>query len=50
MPFLYMLIALFVYTFMTEQYQVSGILFVLVAASLAATYWRSFRDAVREYF
>jgi len=45
-----MLIALFVYTFMTEQYQVSGILFVLVAAALAATYWRSFKEAVREYF
>jgi len=50
MPFLYMLIALFVYTFATKQYQVSGVLFVLVAAALAATYWKSFREAMREYF
>jgi hypothetical protein len=45
-----MLIALFVYTFATEQYQVSVVLFILAAAALAATYWVSFRDAVREYF
>ncbi|WP_193149767.1 hypothetical protein [Sulfurimonas sediminis] len=50
MPFLYMLIALFFYTFATEQYQVSGVLFVLVAVALTATYWGSFREAVREYF
>jgi len=50
MPFLYMLIALFVYTFATEQYQGSGVLFVLVAAALAATYWGSFRDSAKEFF
>jgi hypothetical protein len=38
MPFLYMLIALFIYAFATEQYQVSGILFVLVAAACFSYY------------
>jgi len=50
MPFLLLLIALFIFTLARGEHNAAFIILIMIVAALLATYWKPFRDSIKEYF
>ncbi|NLO17998.1 MAG: hypothetical protein GX118_07395 [Arcobacter butzleri] len=50
MPFLLLLIALFIFALLRGEQNASFVILMMIVAALLATYWKSFRDSIKEYF
>ncbi|MGE4517531.1 MAG: hypothetical protein AB7D96_11810 [Arcobacteraceae bacterium] len=50
MPLLLLLIALFIFTLVRGEDNVAFVILIMIVAALLATYWKSFRDSIKEYF
>ncbi|MFA7571858.1 MAG: hypothetical protein WCY75_11515 [Sulfurimonadaceae bacterium] len=50
MPFLLLLIALFIFTLVRGEHNAAFVILIMIVAALLATYWKSFRDSIKEYF
>ncbi|MBD3823627.1 MAG: hypothetical protein IE916_03865 [Epsilonproteobacteria bacterium] len=50
MPFLLLLIVLFIFALTRSEQGVALVVLMMVAAALFATYNKSFRDSLREFF
>ena len=46
MPFLLLLIALFIFTLVRGEHNVAFVILIMIVAALLATYWKSFRDKI----
>ncbi len=50
MPFLLLLIALFIFTLAQGEQNVAFFILMMIVAALLATYNKPFRDSLREFF
>lgn len=50
MPFLFLLFALFVFALFKGENSSAMMILLLIMVALFATYYKPFRDALREYF
>jgi len=50
MPFLLLLIALFVFALARGEDNAAFIILIMIVAALLATYWKPFRDSLKEHF
>jgi len=50
MPFLLLLIALFIFTLAQGEQNVAVVILIMIIATLFATYHKPFRDSLRELF
>jgi len=50
MPFLLLLVALFVFALARGEDNTAFIILMMIVAALLATYWKPFRDSIKEYF
>lgn len=50
MPFLLLLIALFIFTLVRGEHNVAFVILIMIVAALLTTYWKPFRDSIKEYF
>jgi len=50
MPFLLLLIALFIFALLRGEHDTSFVILIMIAAALLATYYKPFRDSLREFF
>jgi len=50
MPFLLLLIALFIFALLRRAYEASFVILMMIVAGLLATYYKPFRDSLREFF
>jgi hypothetical protein len=50
MPFLLLLIALFIFALLRGEQNASFVILMMIVAALLATYYKPFRDSLREFF
>jgi hypothetical protein len=50
MPFLLLLISLFIFTLAQGEQDVAVIILIMIVAALFATYHKPFRNSLREFF
>ena len=50
MPFLLLLVALFVFTLIHGYNNAAFAILIMIIAALLARYWKPFRDSIKEYF
>jgi len=50
MPFLLLLIALFIFVLIHGEHNAAIGILILIVAALLATYYKPFRDSLREFF
>lgn len=50
MPFLLLLIALFIFALVRGEHNAAFSILILIVAALLATYYKPFRDSLREFF
>lgn len=50
MPFLLLLIGLFIFALLRGEYDASFVILMMIVAALLVTYHKPFRDSLREFF
>lgn len=50
MPFLPLLIALFIFALLRGEENTSFVILMMIVSTLLATYYKPFRDSLREFF
>jgi len=50
MPFLLFLVALFIFALIRGEHDASFVILMMIAVALLATYYKPFRDSLRDFF
>jgi len=50
MPFLLLLVALFIFALLRGEHDASFVILMMIVAALLATYYKPFRDSLRDFF
>jgi len=50
MPFLLLLIALFIFALLRGEHDASFVILMMIVAALFATYYKPLRDSLRDFF
>ncbi len=50
MPFLLLLIGLFIFTLVRGEHNVAFVILIMIVAALLATYNKTFKESLREFF